>query len=229
MKKNPLKLKGTPAVTCFCAIGMVVLWYLSIVQDNGEWYFDTQAFSFEGYTPFGIFTRLIVLAIPVVLFMAVLFLAERSLRWVLPALLLPVAHQVANAIYYLEEPDVILANPVQLILPFLTLILYALTVERILPTRWIFVGANLLFALLPLALALLKVGEFVYTADAFDYDLYTYVTHVMVDWSSVLTLFLYYLGLAVFGIQMKEALPTAEEAAPSEPEASDEDNGDENR
>ena len=224
MKKRPLRLKGTPVVPCFCAIGMVVLWYLSIVQDNEQWHFDTQAFSFEGYTAFGIFTRLTVLAIPVIWFTVTLFLGERSPRWILPALLIPVIHQVANAVYYLDQPDVILGNPVQLILPFLALILYALTVERILPTRWIFIVANLLFALLPVVLALLKVGEFVYSAEIFDYDLYDYVTHVMVEWSSVLTLFLYYLGLAALGFQMKED-PAPAEGDP-DPEIPEEENGD---
>jgi len=137
-------------------------------------------------------------------------------------LLLPVAHQISNAVFYIEQPDVILANPMQLILPFLAVILYALTVERVLPSRWIFVAACLIFALTPPVMALLHVGEFSYTVDVFDATLYTHVPHVIVDWSAVLNLSLYYLGLAVLGIQMKEA-PAEESAAeekttPGEPE-----------
>ncbi len=214
MKDKKYIIKGTPIVPSLCGIGMAVLWYTYFGFGAGKWHFQMKSFSFSEMTGAEIYFTALSLLIPVVFFIGVLFLAEIDLRWMIPVLLLPIVNQisifVARAI--VNDPlfrfDYPLRAPFQFAAPFLALILFVLTVEKILPTKWIFVGFCGIAVLLPLILTLCNRGEF------FDPLVsYTPLAHL---WSDYLSFALYYLGLGALAIQMRppkelELTPVTEE------------------
>ena len=213
MKKQPLVLLKAPTLACLPLIVTVVFAYVDIFSVNGAWEFAMNPFTFEGLSAFEIYGRIMTMAIPVVLFLGILFLAEKSLRWVDLCLLFPVVWQLSNYIRNIETLDALLFSPMEYILPFVAVVFYILTVERILPTKWIFVGISFALALLPPVLSLFGIGEFVYTA----YDYYE-----VVYWSGALSLSMYYLSLGLLGLMMKDPA-LREEPTPEEEPLSDED------
>ena len=215
MKKNPLVLRGPPLIPSFVLIATVVMAYLNLYTSNGEWTVSMDSLSFSELSAFEIYGKIMLLLIPASLFLTILFLGEKSLRWVVPGMLVPVVWQISNYIYYWENLDALLSNPLQYSLPFVGVVLFALTVEGILPTKWIFVGGSFVMALLPVLLTLCGVGEFIYEASAFDSATYQMVDYRIVDWSSVFYLFLYYAALGFFGIALKREAPTEKDAEPS--------------
>ncbi len=202
MKRQPLVFRGIPVVPCISAIGMVVLWYVTFLTDNGAWVFQAESLSFEGLSPYMIYSKILVYLTPIAFFVGVLFLAERSLRWMILPLLVPVVHQISNLIYYAETPDALLDNPIQYCLPFLGLVIFAFTAEGLIPTKWVLVGFGFGAALLPVAVSLFGVGEFTDVIRTVDYDISQYVDHHLVEWSAIASLSLYYIGLGSMGFQM---------------------------
>ena len=211
MKRQPLIFRGTPVVPCLCAIGMVVLWYITLLTDNGSFVFQTETLSFEGLTPYALYSKILYCLIPVSFFGGVLFLAEKNPRWMVIPLLLPVVAQISNLICYMDTPDALLDNPIQYCLPFLGLAVYVFTVEGMIPTKWILVGFGFAAALLPVIVSLCGVGEFTYEFRSVDYELSRYVDHFVVEWSAVLNLSLYYIGLGSMGFQMRRVPAESEE------------------
>lgn len=205
MKDKKYIIKGTPIVPSLCGIGMAVLWYTYFGFGAGEWHFQMKSFSFSEMTGAEIYFTVLSLLIPVVFFIGVLFLAEIDLRWMIPVLLLPIVNQISlfvfhaisgNPQYMFDYP---LYSPIQFAAPFLALILFVLTVEKIIPTKWVFVGFCGVAILLPLILTLCGVGDFFY----FDPTVsYTPIATAYL-WSDYLSFALYYLGLGALALQMR--------------------------
>ena len=216
MKKHYI-VKATPIVPSLCGIAMAVLWYAFFYFGNGKWTFDLNAFSFSEMSGTEIYLTVMMLVVPVLFFVGVLFLAEYDLRWMLVALLAPVAFQISLFVFYAKANDFqyIFENPIQFIAPFLGLILLALTLEKVLPTKWIFVGFCGIAVLLPLILTLCGIGEFTLQYETYDAE-YNPVTISYYLWSDYLSYALYYLGLGALALQMhppKPEDPTALDAA----------------
>ena len=188
MKRSVMTLKGTPVVPCLFLIGTVIFWFLMILTDNGTWVAEISGLSFANLNAFEVYLRILSLASPLLFFIAVLFLAEKSVYWVFLPLLLPVVTQLSQYAYNFEEPDLLLDFPIQFSLPFLLFILFALTVLEILPSKWILFGFCVAAALLPLILTACGVGEYCYSATTFDYTSYSYVRHDLCEWSDALSL-----------------------------------------
>ncbi len=241
MKNKHYIVKGTPIVPSLCGIGMALLWYFSFYFGAGEWTSEMNSFSFEGLSGMQIYLTVLNLVIPILYFVCVLFLAEVDLKWMLPALLAPIVQQISMFILYYTQnsADYIFVYPVRFIIPFVALILFVLTVEKIIPTKWIFVAFCGLALAVPLVLTFCKIGEFTYTAGDVTYYF----------WSEYLAYALTYLGLSALAIQMRppresdfvtlkemqqaydekvaaeaaeaEAGPEAEETAETEPETAE--------
>ncbi len=220
MKQEKLAVKGTPILPSACGIGMAVLWYLFFYFFNGEWTFDMNTFSFSEMTGTDVYFTVLALAVPVLFFIGVLFLAELDLRWMLLPLLTPVVYQVSAFILHIknENSEYIFQNPIKFIAPFLALILFVFTVERILPSKWIFVGFCGIAVLLPLILTLFGTGEFTFSQQIYDAE-YNIVTVHAYLWSEYLSFALYYVGLGALAVQMapsRQSEPVPSDEAPSE-------------
>lgn len=204
MKQKKYIVKGTPIVPSLCAIGMAVLWYLFFYFSNGKWGFDLNTFSFEGLESVQIYLSVMTLVIPVLFFICVLFLAELDLKWMILSLLAPVVYQVSLFIIYLKQDfsEYIFENPVKFVAPFLALILFIFTVEKVIPTKWVFVGFCGAAVLLPLILTFCGIGEFTYSYQSYAED-YSLVTVTAYLWSELISYALYYVALAALVIQMR--------------------------
>ena len=215
MKKKNFIVKGTPIIPSLCGIGLAVLWYMFFYFYDGKWSFNMSSLSFADMGGTEIFFTVLTLLIPVAFFLAVLFLAEIDLRWMVAALLLPIVYQVSLFVLYAMEnqTDFIFDNPVSFAVPFLALILWVLTLEKILPCKWIFVGFCGVAVLLPLILTLCGVGEFTFLQQTYDAE-YNPVTLTGYLWSDYLSFALYYVGMAALTVKMRA--PTAEELAAAE-------------
>lgn len=228
MKNKKYIVKGAPVIPSLCGIALAILWYMFFYFVQGEWVFDFNTFAFGEMAGIEIYFTLMKLAVPVLFFIAVLFLAEYDLRWMLGAILVPIALEVSLFIYYFAQsiPDYIFENPIKFIAPFLALILFALTVEKVIPTKWVFVGFCGAAVLVPLILTLCGVGEFTYAQTGYDQE-YNVVEIVAYLWSDYLSFALYYLGLGALCVKMREpresdfAPAVAEKEAPAEEESED--------
>ncbi len=206
MKNKNYIVKGTPIVPSLCGIAMAVLWYMSFVFTNGEWHFQMNPLSFSEMTGADLYFTVLSLLIPVIFFIGALFLAEIDLRWMILVLLIPIVNQISVFVsysivygvqYMFDYP--LLTAPVQFVAPFLALILFALTIEKVIPTKWVFVGFCGVAILLPLILTLCGVGDFFY----FDPTVsYTPIATAYL-WSDYLSFALYYLGLGALALQMR--------------------------
>lgn len=214
MKKRFI-VKGTPIVPSLCGIAMAVLWYMFFYFYNGKWSFQMSSFSFSEMGGTEIYFTIVTLLIPVAFFLTVLFLAEVNLRWMVLALLIPIVHQISSFVLCMMEnqPEYLFENIISFAVPFLALILWVLTVEKVLPNKWIFVGFCGVAVLLPLILTLCGVGEFTFVQQTYDVD-YNVVTLTGYLWSDYLAFALYYVGFGALAIQMRT--PTAEELAAKE-------------
>lgn len=217
MNKITYSLKRTAIVSSFCAILLAVLWYLDFGTVNGEWSFSINAFSFDGMTAFAVFDRVMALLIALAFFACVLFFTELNPRWMVVALMFPIVYQAAWFVYGITlQQNYLVQNPVSFVLPFLALIGYVLTVEGMLPTKWIFVGFCGAAALLPIVLTLCGVGEFAYSQEIWlNPETYAYESLTVCYWSEVLSVSLYYVGLGAFAAQLSPSRP---EEIPSEEE-----------
>ena len=204
MKNKKYAIKGTPIIPSLCGIGMAVLWYVFFYVSAGKWTFDFNSFSFAEMNGVQLSYTILTLVVPILYFVAVLFLAELDVRWMTGAILFPIALQMFLFIFYLtqESPEYIFENPINFLTPFLALILYVLTVEKIIPTKWVFVGFCGLAILLPLVLTLCGVGEFTITQQGYS-DTYQPITIVTRLWSDYLSFALYYLGLGTLVLKMR--------------------------
>ncbi len=222
MKNKKYQIKATPIVPALCGIGMAILWYLFFYVVDGEWTFDFNTVSFGEMTGTQIAFTVLTLLIPITFFIAVLFLAEWDLRWVTVALLFPIANQIFLFVNYLMEdyPDYVFENPLQFAVPFLALILFVLTVEKVIPVKWVLVGFCGLAILLPLVLTLCGVGEFASSQALYDENYQPVIVTARL-WSDYLTFALYYLGLGALAWQMKEPAEEPERSAEAEEPAED--------
>ncbi len=204
MKNKKFIVKGTPIVPSLCGILMAVLWYLYFYFGQGKWTADMNTFSFSEMEGQELYLTLLSLIVPVLFFIAVLFLAEKDPRLVLVGMIGPIVQQMSLFIVYFKDnsPDYFFGAPIQFIAPFAALILFALTVEKILPSKWIFVGFCGLAVLLPLVLTLCGVGEFTVTQQGYDAD-YNVVQYTYYFWSDYLAYAFYYVGLAALVVQMR--------------------------
>lgn len=204
MKNKKYIVKGTPIVPSLCGILMAVLWYLFFYFADGKWTFDMNTFSFSEMSGTDIYFTVMTLVIPVLFFIGVLFLAEIDLRWMILSLLAPIVYQISLFILYFKEdtPEYIFENPIKFAAPFLALILLVLTLEKIIPTKWVFVGFCGVAVLLPLILTLCGVGEFTFSQQTYDAE-YNIVTSNGYLWSEYLSFALYYLGLGALALQMR--------------------------
>lgn len=204
MKKEKYIVKGTPVVPSVCAIGMAVLWYLYFYFSQGEWSLQMTSLSFAEMSGMEIYLTVLELAIPVLFFVGVLFLAEYSLRWMVLAMLPAVVQQVSLFVFYFlqDNSEYIFQNPIHFAAPFLALILFVLTVERVIPTKWVFVGFCGVAILLPLILTFCRIGEFTFTQQSYDAN-YQLVDVTAYFWSDYLAFALYYLGLGALAVQMR--------------------------
>lgn len=239
MKNKKYIVKGTPIVPSLCGILMAVLWYLYFYFGQGKWTADMNTFSFSEMAGQELYLTLLSLLAPVLFFVAVLFLAEKDPRLVLLGMIGPIVQQLSLFIVYFTQnsPDYLFNSPIQFIAPFAALILFALTVEKVIPSKWIFVGFCGLAVILPLVLTLCGIGEFTVTQEGYDAD-YNVVRYTYYFWSDYLAYAFYYVGLAALTVQMraprKEDLVTvadlkkayeekmAAEEAVAAPEASEE-------
>ena len=218
MKNKNYIVKGTPIVPSLCGIGMAVLWYMFFYFLNGSWSFNMNALSFGEMTGSEIYFTVMSLLVPVIFFIGVLFLVELNIRWMIAVLLIPVVEQISAFVMYFtaNEPEYIFMSPIRFIVPFLALILFALTVEKILPTKWIFVGFCGVAILLPLILTFCGVGEFTFTQQAYDAE-YNTITLTGYLWSEYLSYALYYVGLGALVVQMRLVPATvSDEKAPEQ-------------
>ncbi len=227
MKKNYV-VKGTPIVPALCGIGMVVLWYMFFYFLDGKWSFTMNSLSFADLSGSDIYFTVLSLLIPVIFFIGVLFLAEIHVRWMIPVLLIPVIEEISVFLFYFiaNEPEYIFLSPIQFFAPFLALILFALTVEGIIPTKWVFVGFCGAAILLPLILTFCGAGEFVFSQQTYDAE-YNPITVSGYLWSNYLSFALYYVGLGALGVQMRfpkesELIAVQEDPAEETAEASEE-------
>lgn len=204
MKNKNYIVKGTPIVPAICGIGMVVLWYMFFYFLNGSWSFNMNSLSFGEMTGSEIYFTVLSLLVPVIFFIGVLFLAEINIRWMICVLLIPVWEQISAFVLYFtaNETEYIFQSPVQFFAPFLALILFALTIEKVLPTKWIFVGFCGVAILLPLILTFCGVGEFTFAQQAYDAE-YNPITLSGYLWSNYLSYALYYVGLSALAVQMR--------------------------
>ena len=204
MKNKKYAIKGTPIIASLCGIAMAVLWYVFFYVSAGKWTFDFNTFSFAEMNGIQIAYTILTLLVPIAYFVAVLFLAEVDVRWITGAFLFPIAVQMFLFVFYLiqQSPEYIFENPINFFTPFLALILYVLTVEKIIPTKWVFVGLCGIAVLLPLILTLCGVGEFALSQQGYDAS-YQPVTIVTRLWSDYLSFALYYLGLAALVLKMR--------------------------
>jgi hypothetical protein len=214
MKKRFI-VKGTPIVPSLCGIAMAVLWYMFFYFYNGKWSFQMSSLSFSEMGGTEIYFTIVTLLIPVAFFLTVLFLAEVNLRWMVLALLIPIVHQISSFVLCMMEnqPEYLFENIISFSVPFLALILWVLTVEKVLSNKWIFVGFCGVAVLLPLILTLCGVGEYTFVQQTYDVD-YNVVTLTGYLWSDYLAFALYYVGFGALAIQMRT--PTAEELAAEE-------------
>lgn len=219
MNQKKYAVKGTPILPAICGLGMAVLWYMFFYFSNGKWEFSMEL-SFEGLQPVQIYFMILTLLIPLSYFVCTVFLVELDLRWMLIALLIPIVSQVSTFVYYLIEkvPDYIFMNPISFVMPFLALILFVLTVEKILPTKWVFVGFCGVAVLLPLILTLFAKGEFVGTLQTYD-ETYQIVTVPVYLWSNYLSYALYYVGLGALAVEMRVPGEDPDESAEASEEA----------
>ena len=194
MKRTIMVQKGMPIVPCLFLIGAVAFWFLMLLTDNGGWVAEIVGLDFSNLTAYEISMQILSLASPLLLFVAILFLAEWSVYWVFLALLLPIAQQIVYYICNLDLPEVLLAAPYQYCLPFLMFILFALTVLRILPTKWIFFGFCVVAALFPLVLTACGVGEFTETL----WSREDYAFHDLCYWSDAFFLSAYCLAMGSY-------------------------------
>lgn len=215
MKKKRFIVKGTPIVPSLCGIAMAVLWYMFFYFYNGKWSFQMSSLSFSEMGGTEIYFTVVTLLIPVTFFLTVLFLAEVDLRWMMVAFLIPIAHQVSSFVLCMMEnqPEYLFDNIISFAVPFLALILWVLTVEKVLPNKWIFVGFCGVAVLLPLILTLCGVGEFTFAQQTYDVN-YNVVTLRGYLWSDYLSFALYYVGFGALALQMRA--PTEEESAAKE-------------
>lgn len=204
MKNKKFIVKGTPIVPSLCGILMAVLWYLYFYFGQGKWTADMNTFSFSEMAGQELYLTLLSLIVPVLFFVAVLFLAEKDPRLVLVGMIGPIVQQMSLFIVYFKEnsPDYLFDAPIQFIAPFAALILFALTVEKVIPSKWIFVGFCGIAVLLPLILTLCGVGEFTVTQEGYDAD-YNVVQYTYYFWSDYLAFAFYYVGLAALAVQMR--------------------------
>ncbi len=214
MKKHFI-VKGTPIVPSLCGIAMAVLWYMFFYFYNGKWSFQMSSLSFSEMGGTEIYFIIVTLLIPVAFFLTVLFLAEVDLRWMMVAFLIPVIHQSSSFVLCMMEnqPEYLFENIISFAAPFLALILWVLTLEKILPNKWIFVGFCGVAVLLPLVLTLCGVGEFTFTQQTYDVN-YNVVTLTGYLWSDYLSFAVYYVGFGALALQMRA--PTEEESAEKE-------------
>lgn len=212
MKNKRFIVKGTPIVPSLCGIAMAVLWYMLFYFYDGKWSFRMSSLSFSEMGGTEIYFTVVTLLIPIAFFLAVLFLAEVDLRWMVAALLLPIVHQASSFVSHVAEnqPEYLLENPLSFTAPFLALILWVLTVEKVLPCKWIFVGFCGAAVLLPLILTFCGVGEFSFIQQIYDAE-YNTITVKGYLWSDYLSFALYYVGLGALAVQMRA--PTEEELA----------------
>ena len=210
MKNKNYIVKGTPIVPAICGIGMVIVWYMFFYFLNGSWSFNMNSLSFGEMTGTEIYFTGLSLLVPVIFFIGVLFLAEINVRWMIAILLIPVWEQISAFVLYFtaNETEYIFQSPVRFFAPFLALILFALTIEKVLPTKWIFVGFCVVSILLPLILTFCGVGEFTFTQQAYDAE-YNAITLSGYLWSEYLSYALYYVGLGALVVQMRK--PTQKE------------------
>ncbi len=204
MKETKYVVRGTPIVPSVCGIIMAVLWYLYFSFADGAWDAGMNTLSFDDLTPFQTYQVIMRLALPVLFFIGVLFLAELNVRWMLLPLLGSVVFQVSVFVCYLLEdlPEYLFENPLTFFAPFLALILFALTVEKTLPNKWIFVGFCGAVTLLAVVLTVCGTGEFVYETSKYAAD-YTVVSVKQYLWSDLLSFVLYYIGLGALALQMR--------------------------
>ncbi len=195
MKNKHYIVKGTPIVPSLCGIGMALLWYFSFYFGQGKWTTEMNTFDFEGLSGGQIYLTVLNLVLPIVYFVCVLFLAEIDLKWMLPALLAPIVQQVSLFIWWYAQGsvDYIFVYPFRFVVPFAAVILFVLTVEKLLPNKWFFVGFCGIAIVVPLILTFCKIGEFTYTSGTTTFYL----------WSEYLTYALTYLGLGALVLQMR--------------------------
>ena len=220
MKNKNYIVKGTPIVPAICGIGMVVLWYMFFYFYNGSWSFNMNSLSFAEMTGSEIYFTVLSLLTPVIFFVGVLFLAEINVRWMIAVLLIPVIEELSAFLLYFtaNEPEYMFLSPVRFFAPFLALILFALTIEKVLPTKWIFVGFCGVAILLPLILTFCGVGEFTFAQQTYDAE-YNPITLSGYLWSNYLSYALYYVGLGALAVQMRP--PKESELVPVQPETSE--------
>ena len=206
MKNKKYLVKGTPIIASLCGILLAVLWYLFFCETNGEWYFEFNTLSFSEMSSWDLTYTILTLTVPIVFFIVVLFLVELSPRWALLAFVPSIALQLFLnwSLASQDVPDYIFEHPVQFVAPFLGLILFALTVEKVIPTKWVFVGFCGVAVLVPLVMMLLKTGEFVYKQDGYD-AFYQIITYVVRYWSDYLFYALLYVGFGFLGAKMSLA------------------------
>lgn len=204
MKENKYVVRGTPVVPSLCSIGMAILWYLYFSFTDGKWDVIMSSFSFSEMDGFQIYLALLGLAVPLLYFLGVLFLAEQNLRWMILPLLAPIVEQVSLFIRHLrdDQPEYLFENPLQFVTPFLALILFVFTIEKVLPNKWIFVGFCGIAVVLPLILTLCRVGEFTFSQVGITSD-YQRATITTYYWSELLSFLLYYVGLGALVLQMR--------------------------
>ena len=204
MKESKYVVRGTPIVPSLCSIGMAILWYLYFSFTDGEWDVIMSSFSFSEMDGFQIYLSLLGLAVPLLYFLGVLFLAEQNLRWMILPLLSPIVEQVSLFVRYLrdDQSEYVFTNPMQFIAPFVALILFVFTVEKVIPNKWIFVGFCGIAVLLPLILTLCRVGEFTFSQVGIN-SAYQRTTITTYFWSDLLSFVLYYLGLGALALQMR--------------------------
>ncbi len=204
MKNKNYIVKGTPIVPSLCGIGMALLWYIIFYFGEGQWAMATNSFSFEELTGIQTYLTVMNLATPIVFFICVLFLAEMDLKWMLPALLVPIVLQTSlfSVNFAANVPDYIFQNPCKFAAPFLALILFVLTTEKILPNKWIFVAFCGVAILLPLLFTVFGKGEF--TDQTYGYDaMGNVVPLTYYFWSDFAAYALTYVGLGALAVQMR--------------------------
>lgn len=203
MNQKKYIVKGTPVVPSFCAIGMVVLWYLFFFFSDGKWVMDINTVSFSDLSATELYFTVLEILVPILFFLCVLFLAELDLKWMLLSMLAFVVEQLSFYVYYFKDsPEYIFKNPIRFAAPFVVLILFVLTIERVIPTKWVFVGFCSGAVLLPLVLTLCGVGEFTYSYKDYGAD-YTIVSITTYLWSELISYGLYYVALAALSLQMR--------------------------
>ena len=204
MKQTNYVVRGTPIVPSVCTILMALLWYFHIIYYNGAWTTGMNEIKFAEMSGSELFVSIGNLALPVLLFIGVLFLAEIDVRWMVLPLLGSVAYQTTLFIinFFADYPEYMNDNPFSFALPYLALILFICTTEKVLKDKWIFVGFCALAVIIPLILTCCGIGEF--TTQQQDYDADGNVIEtVAYYWSEFLSYALTYVAMGALAAQMR--------------------------